>query len=625
MELADRIPTVLIIMALQREEDALLIARERINQLHSNGGPGNRYSPSEQITPPLSNNRYDQFFVQSADHRPKMRVVTVTLAEMGPLSSAAVTAEAIHDWRPDAIFLLGICAGIPNGTEVRLGDIIIGETVVDRDSGKLSAGKMQRTYPSLTCDETIRTGLRRFAARYFGNHSVTSLASEYVSCEPGSSVHGVSGFSRVRYPAEVVAGWLSKGEDTLQEILDKAASGTNCKHDRISAHIGVVLSGATVVKSISTRHELLKERPDAKGIEMEGAGIAAVLRRVSDRPRFALVKGVCDFADEVKDDRWQSFSAATSATLVLEFLLQMTDAEIRELPRKSLASTILSGRVPWQYKREGNLHGWQAGLVEAIGGIAAKECDSATDGVYEANLTQAHQYVLRARPLFHLPDPAGQIFVTAVERVSKFWFQASNSSEVASFIECQPKSTVRLFALESRKRSEKELDAIIKLLDQHRQQYEQIYIMDEDAYVREMESITWGDRNTVLARDFAVRIINNTPEAVWWLTSDALHATSILAARPSQRIPLQIQRFITWMKQLQSVHPNPKVYRWCDNDKEANIRQLRRIVKTPDRRKPPQPVTEDTPHTRKAVIKAAERARGAAPLHPPQPHATIPS
>ena len=60
----------------------------------------------------------------------------------------------------------------------------------------------------------------------------------------------------------------------------------------------------------------------AVGIEMEAAGVCAALYQMPDAPSFVMIKGICDFADAKKDDKWQAYAAdAASAVDVVKKLI----------------------------------------------------------------------------------------------------------------------------------------------------------------------------------------------------------------------------------------------------------------------------------------------------------------
>lgn len=78
-----------------------------------------------------------------------------------------------------------------------------------------------------------------------------------------------------------------------------------------------ILSGEELVDNEKHRNKLIKENPDAKGGEMEGAGLYAACDGTAD---WILIKGICDFADGQKGlnkgtNQVVAMQSALSATL----------------------------------------------------------------------------------------------------------------------------------------------------------------------------------------------------------------------------------------------------------------------------------------------------------------------
>ena len=89
----------------------------------------------------------------------------------------------------------------------------------------------------------------------------------------------------------------------------------------IQCHKGGFLSGNKVVASEKAVKKLMGDIPKMVGIEMEAAGIATALDNLSaDQTMFAVVKGVSDRADAEKNDLWRIYAAHAAAAFTLEFL-----------------------------------------------------------------------------------------------------------------------------------------------------------------------------------------------------------------------------------------------------------------------------------------------------------------
>lgn len=82
---------------------------------------------------------------------------------------------------------------------------------------------------------------------------------------------------------------------------------------KCNKHVGPVLSGNKLVDNPEFKDALLRQFPSAIGGEMEGAGLWSAADRA--RKEWIIVKGVCDWADGRKHDRYQAMAAASAISL----------------------------------------------------------------------------------------------------------------------------------------------------------------------------------------------------------------------------------------------------------------------------------------------------------------------
>jgi|GEM_PF-754097 len=88
--------------------------------------------------------------------------------------------------------------------------------------------------------------------------------------------------------------------------------------------IAKILSGEELIDNKLRKDELLKDYPEAKGGEMEGAGVAAACK---NRAEWIIVKGICDFADGQKEKdkkRRQQIAIESAVSLCLELFASET-------------------------------------------------------------------------------------------------------------------------------------------------------------------------------------------------------------------------------------------------------------------------------------------------------------
>ncbi|KAM0294477.1 hypothetical protein ACHAPM_011216 [Fusarium culmorum] len=104
-------------------------------------------------------------------------------------------------------------------------------------------------------------------------------------------------------------------------------------------HYGIIASGNKLIKDAATRDSLL----EATGhqclcVEMEAAGLM-------DRFPCLVIRGVCDYADSHKNDRWQRYAAATAAAFAVELLGYVPAAQLEKTQTVVMAIQLLEQKV----------------------------------------------------------------------------------------------------------------------------------------------------------------------------------------------------------------------------------------------------------------------------------------
>ena len=187
--------------------------------------------------------------------------------EMGtedPNAATLATAEAIQEIDAKLVFLVGIAFGLQPGKQ-RLGDVLVAKHITGYEMEKLKPEAIEPRNARQSGDTTLVERVRAHRATW-----------QFV--RPDGSQVGV--------------------------------------------HVGEVLSGLKLVNNREFRDRLLGMFPMALGGEMEGIGAyAAAFRR---RTPVLLVKGICDWADGMKDDHAQPFAAAAAVDL-LRYVISKPD------------------------------------------------------------------------------------------------------------------------------------------------------------------------------------------------------------------------------------------------------------------------------------------------------------
>jgi nucleoside phosphorylase len=246
-------------------------------------------------------------------------VVIVCQGDMGTTAAAVVATRMDGTFRRLRFGLLvGIAGGVPDKTDVRLGDVIVSKGdgrsggVVVHDRGKVNPEGFE-SRPFLNgVPEVLRNAISELESLLMDEDSKIST---YIT-EATERNHR---FSRFGFP-NTLTDKLFRSDYTHVSQQDKECS--ECDKGFILArpprndpviHFGVVASGNQVIKDSAERLEILAAHPGVLAIEMEAAGLMNVFG-------CSTVRGICDYADSHKNDGWQPYAAAAAAAVAKEVL-----------------------------------------------------------------------------------------------------------------------------------------------------------------------------------------------------------------------------------------------------------------------------------------------------------------
>jgi nucleoside phosphorylase len=92
-------------------------------------------------------------------------------------------------------------------------------------------------------------------------------------------------------------------------------------------HYGTIASGNKVVKDPETRASIVKIAGEScLCIEMEAAGLMQKFPCL-------VIRGICDYGDSHKNDRWHRYAAASAAAYAKELLSHVPIRQLRASPR----------------------------------------------------------------------------------------------------------------------------------------------------------------------------------------------------------------------------------------------------------------------------------------------------
>ncbi|VUC36794.1 unnamed protein product [Clonostachys rosea] len=287
-------------------------------------------------------------YVLGQIHNHKVVIACLPRGEVGASSAALVAQNMLWSFPNIRIGLMvGIGAGIPRCSaddeddsdddeeeDVHLGDVVIssdkktGGVVAYNFGKKLADGSFEVAYHLDQPPRVLRITLASLEAA----HEVRdNLIPKYIDQ------------MLAKLPAKMRSKWVHPGleKDLLFAPDYMHSSGKTCKNcdqeralrrgidrreDNIPViHYGVIATGSEVVRHAPTRDQIRSDH-NAICLEMEAAGL------MNNFPCL-VIRGISDYADSHKNDRWHRYAAAAAAACAKELLSVAQPLEVEENPR----------------------------------------------------------------------------------------------------------------------------------------------------------------------------------------------------------------------------------------------------------------------------------------------------
>jgi nucleoside phosphorylase len=291
-------PTIGIITALPKEYAAVERILKNTKKVYFRGqGAGNQYLRGEV----------------SASNQGTHTIVLCLAASMGNNSAAIRASSLIHHF-PDikSIIMVGIAGGIPSPEQpddhVRLGDIVISnqQGVIQYDFDKETMTDNIHRHPPRPPSPSLIEGVSLLEAdelagkkpwRKFIGEALLPEGEERPSNETDILVSSTSPDQNVEHP------------------LDPKR-----KNNEPRVFIAPIASANKLLKNPIKRDQLRDEFA-VKAVEMEGSGIADATW--THEIGYLVVRGICDYCDSNKGDKWQAYAAAVAAAYTRALLESM--------------------------------------------------------------------------------------------------------------------------------------------------------------------------------------------------------------------------------------------------------------------------------------------------------------
>lgn len=263
------------------------------------------------------------------------------LPRYGPQEMTLHLSHVLEECRPRIAIMTGICAG--DARHLQLGDLVVAERTFTYDNGKFTLDEYSR---SVHEHDTMTYQLDANILQFLGLFDKWKPLIATLECPPSSSEQ--------------------REEHDIQ--LPK-------KRREITCHVKPMASGSAV----RADHPFEDVEAPVRGtvaIDMEGAAFGLVMSR-HPLIRWLIVKGVCDYTDQDKNDTYHDYAARVSALYTLSFIQSYVTNE--RLPQQVASAVSDQGgslsiwniplKPPRHISRRAVLIGGAATIGLAVGGV----------------------------------------------------------------------------------------------------------------------------------------------------------------------------------------------------------------------------------------------------------------
>jgi nucleoside phosphorylase len=238
--------------------------------------------------------------------------------------------------------LVGIGGGIArpdDGHDIRLGDIVVSQPqgttggIIQYDLKKAISGHKQERKDFLSMPPQVL--LQALGSLQAEHELEESMVPGFLSAMPqksraGNATKGNNGYFHQGIENDRlfkssyghIGGQDCRDCDSTEEVERDMRDTTDPE-----IHYGIIASGNTLIKDAATRDKIVEDiGEECICFEMEAAGL------MNHFPCL-VIRGICDYADSHKNDRWQRYASATAAAYGKELLSYVPVRGLRETRR----------------------------------------------------------------------------------------------------------------------------------------------------------------------------------------------------------------------------------------------------------------------------------------------------
>lgn len=228
--------------------------------------------------------------------------VVVVKAGVGNNYAALMSERLLKEFELDEVFMVGIAGGLPRVSpadeDVRLGDVVVSGRggVVQYDMKKRKGSKDVANHPPRAPSDAWRQLAESMVA---DREEMTKFNARLAE--------GLKAAGSKRPPASTDV-LTDDAKPTPNKIARKP--DPNRKKFASLAFSGAIGSANMVLKDHASR-ERLRKKHGILAVEMEGSGVSDAAQ--ANATPFFIVRGICDYANTGKNDRWHDYAAMAAA------------------------------------------------------------------------------------------------------------------------------------------------------------------------------------------------------------------------------------------------------------------------------------------------------------------------
>ncbi|KAJ6037114.1 hypothetical protein N7540_001393 [Penicillium herquei] len=260
--------------------------------------------------------------------------------QIGTSSAAAVATWMQLTFTSIRIRLMvSVGGGVPSAdADIRLGDVVVSRPennhggVVQHDFGKVTSSGFRRTGFLNSPPKVLRNAVFLLKVKHMRegrrfSHCISKFDSlpTFRRANAGPDVLFIPCYDHV---GGVTCRSCDKRKTLKRKLRDQQGS---------IIHYGTIASGNQVMKNATERDRVSSELGGVLCFEMEAAGL------MNEFPCL-VIRGICDYSDSHKNERWQPYAAAAAAAYAKELLSVIPAVELP--PIACEAVNMSTGQIP---------------------------------------------------------------------------------------------------------------------------------------------------------------------------------------------------------------------------------------------------------------------------------------